>query len=52
MKGRIRAISRNREGQESSELDTCQGKLQNDLDFCTHPDVRIFSGQTRVYTRL
>ena len=33
MKGRIRAISRHREGQESSESDPCQGKLQTDLDF-------------------
>ena len=33
MKGRIRAISRHREGQESSELDPFQGKLQKDLDF-------------------
>ena len=33
MKGRIRAISRHMEGQETSELDPCQGKLQKDLDF-------------------
>ena len=33
MKGRIRVISRHMEGQESSELDPCQGKLQKDLDF-------------------
>ena len=33
MKGRIRAISRHREGQESYELDPCQGKLQKDLDY-------------------
>ena len=33
MKGRIRAISRHREGQESNELDPCQGKLQKDLDY-------------------
>ena len=33
MKGRIRAISRHREGEESSESDPCQGKLQKDLDF-------------------
>ena len=35
MKGRIRLISRHMEGQESSESDPCQGKLQKDLDF-TH----------------
>ena len=33
MKGRIRVISRHREGQESNELDPCQGKLQKDLDY-------------------
>ena len=33
MKGRIRAISRNREGQESNDSDPCQGKLQKDLDY-------------------
>ena len=33
MKGRIRAISRHREGQESNELDPCQGKFQKDLDY-------------------
>ena len=33
MKGQIQAISRHREGQESSESDPCQGKLQKDLDF-------------------
>ena len=32
MKGRIRAISRHMEGQETSESDPCQGKLQKDLD--------------------
>ena len=37
MKGRIRAISRHREGQESSESDPCQGKLQKDLDFVHIP---------------
>ena len=35
--GRIRAISRNREGQESNELDPCQGKLQKDLDYAHIP---------------
>ena len=33
MKGRIRAISRHREGQESNELDPCQEKLQKYLDY-------------------
>ena len=33
MKGRIRAISRHRESQESNDLDPCQGKLQKDLDY-------------------
>ena len=39
------------EGQETIESNPCQGKLQKDLDFCTHPDVRGFRGQTHVYTR-
>ena len=51
MKGQVRAISRHMEGQEISESDPCQGKLQNNLAFCTHPDVRGFRGQTRVYMR-
>ena len=33
MKGRIRAISRHREGQELDESDPCQGKLQKDLAY-------------------
>ena len=33
MKGRIRAISRHMEGQDSNELDPCQGKLQKGLDY-------------------
>ena len=37
MKGRIRMISRHREGQESNELDQCQGKLQKDLDCAQIP---------------
>ena len=37
MKGRIRAISRHMEGQESNELDPCQGKLQKDLDYAHIP---------------
>ena len=37
MKGRIQEISRHREGQESSEMDPCQGKLQKDLDYAHIP---------------
>ena len=37
MKGRIRAISRHNEGQETSESDPRQGKLQKDLDFVHIP---------------
>ena len=37
MKGKIQAISRYMEGQESSELDPCQGKLQKDLDYAHIP---------------
>ena len=37
MKGRIRVISRHKEGQESNESDPCQGKLQKDLDFVHIP---------------
>ena len=37
MKGRIRAISRHREGHESNESNPCQGKLQKDLDFLHIP---------------
>ena len=37
MKGRIRVISRHREGQESSESDPCQEKLQKDLDYAHIP---------------
>ena len=59
MKGRIRAISRHMEGQESNESDPCQGKLQNDLDYAhipMHVDigvklayVRGYRGKSRVY---
>ena len=51
MKGRIQAISRHKEGQESNDSDPLQRKLQKDLDFCTRPNVRGFRGQTLVYTR-
>ena len=37
MKGQIRAISRNMEGQELNELDPCQGKLQKDLYYAHIP---------------
>ena len=37
MKGRIRAISRHMEGQESDESDPSQGKLQKDLDYAHIP---------------
>ena len=39
------------EGQETSDSNPHQGKLQNYLAFCTHPDVRGFEGQIHVYTR-
>ena len=35
------------EGQETSDLDPHQGKIQNHLAFCTHPDVHGFKGQIR-----
>ena len=47
MEGQIRAILRHMEGQDSSGLDTHQGKLQKYLDLCTHPDVRGFKGNIR-----
>ena len=37
MEGQIRVISRHMEGQESNELDPCQGKLQKDLDYAHIP---------------
>ena len=52
MKGRIRAISRHMEGEESNESDPSQGKLEKDLDLCTHPDVRSYRGKSRVYHSL
>ena len=39
------------EGQEKSESDPHQEKLQNNLAFCTHPDVHGFKGQIHIYTR-
>ena len=38
-------------GQETSESDPYQGKLQNYLAFCTHLDVHIFEGHIPVYIR-
>ena len=51
MKGRMQAILRHMEGQETSELDPHQGKLQNYLAFCTHLDVRGFKVNIHVYTQ-
>ena len=50
MKGRIQAISRHMEGQESSESDPCQGKLQNDLDF-VHISMYAVLGAKPAYIR-
>ena len=49
MKGRIRAISRHREGQESNDLDPCQGKLQKDLDFVHIPMYTVLGVNPRIY---
>ena len=51
MEGQIQAISMHMEGQETSDLEPHQGKLQKSLAFCTHPNVHIFKGQIHVYTR-
>ena len=48
MKGRIRAISRHREGHESNESDPCQGKLQKDLDYA-HIPMYAAIGVKRMY---
>ena len=50
MKGRIRAISRHMEGQDSNESDPCQGKLQNDLDYA-HIPMYVDIGVKLVYVR-
>ena len=50
MEGQIQEISRHIEGQDTSDSNAHQGKLQNHLAFCTHPDVHSFKGQTHVYT--
>ena len=44
MKGRIRAISRHMEGQESYESDPSQGKLQKDLDYAHIPMYTTIGG--------
>ena len=58
MKGRIRAISRHMEGQESYESDPSQGTLQKDLDYAhiliyaviwfKHAYVRSYRGKSHV----
>ena len=50
MKGRIRVISRHMEGQESSESDPYQGKLQNDMDF-VHIPIYVVLVVKPVYVR-
>ena len=40
-------ISRHMEGQETSDSDPHQGKLQKYLAFCTHPDVHGLKGYIR-----
>ena len=50
MKGRIRAISRHMEGQESNELGPCQGKLQKDLDYA-HIPMYVVIGVKPAYVR-
>ena len=36
---------------QTSESYPCQGKLQKDLDFCIHPDVRGFLEVKPAYIR-
>ena len=62
MKGRIRAISRHMEGQESNESDPSQGNFQKDLDYAHIPMyatigvkpayVRGYQGKIHVYHSL
>ena len=62
MKGRIQAISRYMEGQDSNKSDPSQGKLQKDLDYAHIPMyatigvkpayVRGYRGKGRVYSFL
>ena len=42
-------ISRHREGQDSSELDPCQGKIQKDLDFVHIPMYAVLVVKPRIY---
>ena len=51
MEGQILVISKHMEGQETSDSDRHQGKLQKHLAFYTHPDVRGFRGNIHVYTQ-
>ena len=51
MEGQIQVIARQMEGQDKSDLDPHQGKLQNPLAFCIHHDIQGFKGQIHVYTR-
>ena len=51
MEGQIYAILRNMEGQETSDSDPHQGKIQNYLELSTHLDVHGFKGNIHVYTR-
>ena len=48
MKGRIRAISRHMEGQESNESDPSQGKLQKDLDYAHIPMYAVIGVNPRI----
>ena len=50
LKGRIRAISRHMEGQESYESDPSQGKLQKDLDYA-HIPMYMVIGVRPTYVR-
>ena len=50
MKGRLQVISRHMEGQESNELDPCQGKIQKDLDYL-HIPIYAVIGVKPMYVR-
>ena len=62
MKGRIQAILRHMEGQESNESNPSQGNFQKDLDYAHIPMyttigvkpayVRSYRGKSRVYHNL
>ena len=51
MEGKIRAISRHMEYQESNGSNTHEGKIKKYLDLCTHPDVHGFEVNIHVYTQ-